>query len=190
MEELSMARCNAKEIFAESIIDLLCKKPLQKITVANIVGHSGLSRQSFYVYYQDKYDLVNQIYDDDINRAIQNLQSHGIFMDLRIEAVFDGMCDKLQFYAKAFEYSGENSLISHMKKISYQAHSDILQSFIGSGILEQKMQYCLNFHANCITAACVEWINSGARLPTSDVVSIIIDSIPRMMRAHYIFSKH
>ena len=44
---------------AESIKGLMARMPLDKITVKDIVADCGLTRQTFYRNFQDKYDLVN-----------------------------------------------------------------------------------------------------------------------------------
>ena len=44
---------------AESIKGLMARMPLDKITVKDIVAECGLTRQTFYRNFKDKYDLVN-----------------------------------------------------------------------------------------------------------------------------------
>lgn len=45
----------------DSFIDLLTKKPLSEITVSSICRLSGIHRTSFYLHFQDVYDLMEQI---------------------------------------------------------------------------------------------------------------------------------
>ena len=46
-------------VFAQAIKDLIKVHPLDKIAVTDIVTRSGMTRQTFYRYFKDKYDLVN-----------------------------------------------------------------------------------------------------------------------------------
>jgi len=185
-----MTRINAKEIFTESILELIKKKSLQEITVTNIVEHSGLSRQSFYVHYRDKYDLVNQIYDDDINRAINDLQSFKIYIDIFIEVILEGMYDKLPFYVKALEYTGQNALMHHMKDVAYQTHAEIVLPHMNNKMPQQKIPYCLNYHANCAIITTIDWVINNTYVPPREVASMIVESIPRLMKPCYSFSKY
>ena len=48
---------------AKSMKELMKSKPLDKITVTDIVENCDVSRQSFYRLFQDKYDLVNWYFE-------------------------------------------------------------------------------------------------------------------------------
>ena len=43
---------------------LYAQKPLEKISVREITALAGYNRGTFYLYYQDVYDLLNQIEDE------------------------------------------------------------------------------------------------------------------------------
>ena len=69
-----------KYIFAQSIKDLMAKQPLDKITVTDIVKHSGMTRQTFYRYFQDKYDLVNWYFEKLADKSCLLYTSYFIFI--------------------------------------------------------------------------------------------------------------
>lgn len=48
-----------KYIFSLSLNHLMNKHSLDKITVTDIVNHSGMTRQTFYHYFQNKYALID-----------------------------------------------------------------------------------------------------------------------------------
>lgn len=66
---------HAKEQIVSAFLDLLMKKPLDKITVTDIVQASGVTRQTFYYHFQDISALITFIvcrYADDVcSRAAQ-----------------------------------------------------------------------------------------------------------------------
>ncbi len=45
----------------ESLLSLLQEYPLNKITVSQICEHADVNRSTFYLYYKDAYDLLDQI---------------------------------------------------------------------------------------------------------------------------------
>ena len=53
-----MKRKTAKEILAESFRELAGSKPVDKITVPNIIENCGYSKTTFYRLFKDKYDLM------------------------------------------------------------------------------------------------------------------------------------
>ena len=53
-----MKRKTAREILAESFRELAQSKPVDKITVPNIIENCGYSKTTFYRLFKDKYDLM------------------------------------------------------------------------------------------------------------------------------------
>lgn len=45
----------------QSLSRLMQTKPVQNITVREITEHADINRSTFYLHYQDVYDLVTQI---------------------------------------------------------------------------------------------------------------------------------
>ena len=53
-----MKRKTAKEILAESFREVAETKPIDKITIRDIVDNCGYSPATFYRQFSDKYDLI------------------------------------------------------------------------------------------------------------------------------------
>ncbi|WP_418967711.1 hypothetical protein [Catenibacterium sp.] len=54
---------NIKKAFSNSLLSLLYKKPLSKITIGDLLEDTELSRQTFYNHFLDKNDLIAYVYD-------------------------------------------------------------------------------------------------------------------------------
>ena len=65
---------------AESIKGLMAHMPLDRITVKDIVAECGLTRQTFYRNFRDKYDLVNWYFEKLVQ---QSFQETGVSLHLR-----------------------------------------------------------------------------------------------------------
>ena len=59
-----------KRAITESFRALLAVKPLDKITVRDIVEDCGLTRNTFYYHYEDIYDLLSDVLESEIERAL------------------------------------------------------------------------------------------------------------------------
>lgn len=53
-----------KKAIRESFLHLIAKKPLDKITVRDIVDDCGINRNTFYYYFQDIYAVLEDFYRD------------------------------------------------------------------------------------------------------------------------------
>ena len=48
----------------DSLIELMTKKPISKITIKELCENADINRTTFYSHYSDQYDLLRQIEDD------------------------------------------------------------------------------------------------------------------------------
>ncbi|MPM20781.1 hypothetical protein SDC9_67217 [bioreactor metagenome] len=55
-----------KRVLAESFIKLLGTRPLNKITVKEIVEEAGVNRQTFYYHFTDVFDLMRWIFEGEV----------------------------------------------------------------------------------------------------------------------------
>ena len=53
-----------KECIQTALVDLMTKKPYEKITISEIITRSGVSRSAFYRNYSSKEDVINEICEE------------------------------------------------------------------------------------------------------------------------------
>ncbi|MDD2560903.1 MAG: TetR-like C-terminal domain-containing protein [Eubacteriales bacterium] len=58
----------------ESLLSLLQQYPLNKITVSRICEQADVNRSTFYLYYKDAYDLLEQIENELYDRITQTVE--------------------------------------------------------------------------------------------------------------------
>ena len=58
---------------AESVKECMKTAPVDKITVKNIVEGCGVTRQTFYRNFQDKYDLINWYFDKILIESFEHM---------------------------------------------------------------------------------------------------------------------
>lgn len=60
-----------KRALAQSLKNLLLKKPFTKITVNDIAKDCGISRMTFYYHFKDLYDLIEWSCTEDVRKALE-----------------------------------------------------------------------------------------------------------------------
>ena len=80
---------DTRYIFAECIKQLMNHQSLDKITVTDIVEMSGKTRQTFYRYFRDKYDLVNWYFEVLADKSFLQIGNS--------ETLREGLIKKFQF---------------------------------------------------------------------------------------------
>ena len=151
-----------KNALAESLKELMCKKPFYKISVSDIVKGCGLTRQSFYYHFKDKYDLMNWIYFTETAHIIENTDGYESWTD-GLKSLCHYMQENKTFYLNALNTSGQNSfpeyLYEYMKNISFSAIEDLIESDED----QKKWDFIVSFFANSFVAFIIRWANNGMK---------------------------
>ena len=58
----------------KTLRQMVMEKPFEKISVTELCKRAKTSRITFYTYYSDKYDLLNQCFEDIQNEALQRYE--------------------------------------------------------------------------------------------------------------------
>lgn len=61
-----------KQLIADSLKKLMAEKPLNKISIRELVADCGVNRQTFYYHFQDIYDLLEWIIKKEIVSVLGN----------------------------------------------------------------------------------------------------------------------
>lgn len=70
-----------KNVLAYSLKKLLNEKPLNKISIKEIVSDSGLNRQTFYYHFDDIYDIVEWIFRKEAFSLFDNYELEQLWQD-------------------------------------------------------------------------------------------------------------
>lgn len=99
---------STKQILADSAMELLSKKPLQKISVQEISANCNVSSRSFYNHFKDKQDLINWMYLQKEKELFENLEKGDSLYDSLL-ALFRYAEKNQRFFANAGD-TGQNNL--------------------------------------------------------------------------------
>lgn len=95
-------RDKTKKKIASSMMDLLKKKPIDKITITDITVNCNMSRQVFYRYFVDKYELINWMYEEDCGSVIYTGEEK-FSLKSWIEYILNILEEKKNFYIHAIQ---------------------------------------------------------------------------------------
>lgn len=105
---------NIKKAFSSSLLSLLYKKPLSKITIGDLLEDTELSRQTFYNHFLDKNDLIAYVYDTVIVNEFDGDMS--INFKSSLTQTLNSLKKYEAFIEQACLIDGQNSLKEHMLK--------------------------------------------------------------------------
>ncbi len=174
----------AKQRLKETIIVLLGKYTFEDITVTEICAESGVSRQLFYHYYKDKYDLVNSIYRKDIDEIVKKL-SLSVPWEMMAYHILEYLKTHKKYYSNLFNYSGQNSFLDFFIDYSYDLNEAVVKSNLGTDELSDSLKLCLQFYNNGCVLTTFQWVNTHNDLSPSLVAEVLKKSIPEELKPYY-----
>lgn len=106
-----------KEALARGLKELLKEQPFDKISVKDIAERSGMSRNSFYYHFQDKFELISWIFYNDISERVEMYEDSSKFLEESFSCICDCLCQNRAFYKKCLEYVEQNSLFDVLRDL-------------------------------------------------------------------------
>ena len=155
-----------KQILAESLKDLMRKMPLEKISVSDIVEHAEIGRNTFYYHFQDKYDLVNWIFQSESARFFDERVTRENW-NSSLESLEAYFSENREFYCNALNYTGQNSLQDYL----FEMFSDLvvqqiqeMQQEAGPRYSQEELRFTGDFIASAVLGLLVRWAREGMKV--------------------------
>lgn len=157
---------SAKEKIINNFRQLVMTKDFEKLTVAQICEHADVSRKTFYKYFQDKYDVIEQIVLINITQPFVELKrlyaSHDLPSTMIMEWFYQKIYEDRYFYSRINEYTGKNSFQDFILIHT----SNIIRSTIENRRLsEVDKEYWIYFYASSHAMLLIKWIRDGMTVP-------------------------
>jgi len=175
---------NTKEIFADTIKTLIKAKPLDKITVKDITQTCGLSRQTFYRHFLDKYDLVNWYFE---RLVMASFEEMGISKTLKEALIlkFTFIQKEHYFFKEAFKSNDYNSLKSFDFSCIYDFYQSILTKH--GTRLNAEQTFLLKMYCRGSVDMTIEWILEDMPLPIGEITNLLIQATPQPIEVLFQF---
>lgn len=164
---------------ANALKDLVGREPLDKITVKQIVEGCGVSRQTFYRCFLDKYDLVNWYFERLVEQSFKEM---GVSLTLR-----EGLLNKFRFikaeqsfFACAFGSHDANSLMAYDYEYIHRFYSEIITRKTGAPLTED-VAFLLEMYCRASIQMTASWAVSGMKRSPEQMVELLIEAMPQRL---------
>ncbi len=159
----------------ETLIALLEKKPLNEITVKELAEAADINRSTFYFYYEDIYDMVdqlqNEIYDVFVETVVKPKNSMTSLEEYfeYIERFFNFCKDNTAQCEFVLNNDINNKLIDRIKAVVRENVPDSVKAYP----LPSPLYYLTTFAISAITGVVVQWLADGMPTDPTDMVRFI-----------------
>lgn len=162
-----------KRLMADSLKKLMAQKPLNKISIREIVEDCGVNRQTFYYHFQDIYALLEWIINQEIVSVLEDTESFltwqeaGLYLLKYLEKnstiVLCALNSLGRSAIKKFLYA---DVVKVATQIITQISSDI-------NVDEESFNHVVHYYSISFGALLEDWLSNGMKRSPEEVIDII-----------------
>lgn len=154
---------DTKNLIYYTFIDLLHTKPFDKITVRDIVEACDINRNTFYYYYSDIYDLLEEIFTKKINQMLEGHRNGTSWITAFLKVANEAYEHKKMIYnicsSRSYEY-----LENYMYRACNQICVDVVRSLAQDmNVPDEDIEFIASFYEYGFVGVLSEWFKTGMR---------------------------
>lgn len=177
-------RKTVKQILSESLIDLMNKKSLNKITVQMIVDNCNMTRQTFYYHFKDKYDLANWIFGTNIDNITES-SSPTLPWSIVLGEMLVVMKKDKNFYVNAMNCEGQNSFNHYINEYTRIAYIKELTKRLNNKTLNNDLLFSIEFNSYGAAGMICDWIKNNMASDPFELAKNIANNMPQCMKIYF-----
>lgn len=153
-----------RQMIVDAVKKLLEEKRFEKITVGEIIEEAGISKPTFYRYFQSKYDLAAAIFSDSITKDVLMQYNGENYFEFQ-NTIFEIIKENRKYLRRVLKSSGPESFYEFL--IKYISESYIQHGRERLGMTEFSAEQL--FKIDMVSAAwarCIKkWVDEDCKTP-------------------------
>ncbi len=170
----SQGKREIDQLLADSFKELACQAPIEKITVKEITDRAGVIRPTFYNHFQDKYELLEWIINQDLIEPIKPFIRSGLTTQA-MTFLFVNIEKEKEFYMKVSRLEGQNSFFS----ISQHCIESLLEEVCEEHRQRREPKYewltperLAQYYGQSMVFVMIEWLHSGMTISAEELAEL------------------
>lgn len=164
-----------KMLLKNSLLELSKTKKLSDITVTELCKKAGINRCTFYVYYQNHYDILKEMEEELLNKVekglAKNKKNQGTSLKENIEWFTNCLRENPDASKLIFTYNDIGSKFAdRMFELSFASHKEVLR-FINKFRGEEK-ELAYAFFTNGVYGAIKLWLLEDFEISAQTIGSL------------------
>ena len=165
---------------AEAAKKCMASSGTDAMTVTQIVQTCGVTRQTFYRNFQDKYDLINWYFDKILIESFEHMGEG--------QTVYESLVNKFQyiqketlFFRAAFKNDDQNCLRDHDFELITQFYTDRIEGNTGKK-MSDKIRFQLEMYCQGSIYMTVQWVLGNHKGTPETLARFLSESMPAELR--------
>ncbi len=159
-----------KRALEQSLKNQLLKKPLTKITVADIAEDCGINRMTFYYHFKDIYDLVEWSCLEDARRAIDQKKTHDTWQQGLLQ-IFEAVQENKPFILNVYRCVHKEQVEKYLQPLVDRVLLDVLNEEAENiHIREDDKNFIAQVYSYVFIGILLDWIGDDMREDPQKIV--------------------
>lgn len=152
---------STKEALGNALKKMLGVKPIDKITIKDLVEECGVNRQTFYYHFDDVYDLLEWVFEEDANKTLPHEIEYETWSE-HVVIYFSYLWDNKDFVLNIFNSQNRSYMLRYFKdKLHFCIHGFAVICAEGMSIEWSDLEFVCEFYANCAVGWISQWLDAG-----------------------------
>ena len=154
-----------KEALAAALRQMMTVKPIEKVTVKDIVEICGVNRQTFYYHFDDVDDLLEWVFEQEFDRVFPSEVVYDHWME-DMMGYFDYLVSNSAFTLNVYNSNSRLYMLRYLKsrmETCIRSFAEIASE--GKNIDRQDFEFVVEFYADCAIGFISHWMDMGMQMP-------------------------
>ena len=161
---------NTKEHIFRSFIIILSEKPFDKITVRDIVEKANINRNTFYYYYSDIYELLEELFSIE-EKSMVDSHSKGFRWFISFSKIIESAYRNKKIIhnicaSRSYEYL-ETYMFKSCNRILTEYVMEIAE---GKNIPDHTVDFIISFYEYAISGTLTNWYRTGMKEKPEEIL--------------------
>lgn len=179
-----MKTVDIKQRLAEAMKECMRSTSVENITVKQIVETAGVSRQTFYRNFMDKYDLINWYFDRLLEQSFQEMGDGETIREGLIKK-FTYIREERLFFTTAFRVDEQNNLKEHDFIMIYEFYCRLIREKVEE-VPDAMTRKLLEMYCWSSIYMTVQWVLKGMKESEEELADLMILAMPQKIHELYV----
>jgi probable dihydroxyacetone kinase regulator len=159
-----------KNALGESLKKLLLKKPLNKITVTEIVEDCGVNRMTFYYHFHDIFDLLEWVCLKDAEREIEEQRSSSSWEEALLH-IFAKILNNKAFVTNIYQSVSKDYLERYIYRVSEAIFIRIIEERdLDSSLNDKDKKFIASYYKHAFLGILLNWIEDDMQDDPKEII--------------------
>ena len=157
-----------KDAIKKSFLKLLNSKPIDKITVKEIVEDCGINRNSFYYHFDDISSLMEEIFNDQADEFVSHTFSPDNLYDSIMEAITFSLENKTAIL-HVFNSPNRQFYDRYLNRVARRTVTEFFDNFTKDSkrISAEDREAVVMYYKSLLIGFVFDWVSDGAQYDLS-----------------------